>query len=276
MGLIKVTLPRQAISLEADPNRLAQVVSNLLNNSAKYTPQGGHIELSAEQRNGEVILTVRDDGVGIPAAMQDRIFEMFNQIDRPLEQGHKGLGIGLTLVKRLVEMHGGTVEVQSEGANKGSEFRVRLPILTEPASHEPEAIHKDVAGNTTGHRVLVVDDNTVAAKMLSKVVEMMGNEVCTAYDGQQAIEVAAEFLPDVVLMDIGMPKKNGYEAARHIRRQPWGEKMMLVALTGWGQEDDKRRTKEAGFDYHLVKPAESTALQKLLAIAEGKRPGESS
>ena len=261
---LRVTLPRQAITLDADPNRLAQVISNLLNNSAKYTSQGGHIELSAEQVNGEVIITVRDDGIGIPVEMQDRIFEMFDQLDRPLEQGHKGLGIGLTLVKRLVEMHGGTVEVRSEGTNRGSEFRVRLPVLTKSAPHEPKTPYKNVAANTTRLSVLVVDDNTAAAKLLSSVIKMMGNEVRTANDGQQAIEVAAEFLPDVVLMDIGMPKMNGYEAAQHIRQQPWGEKMILVALTGWGQEEDKLRTKEAGFDHHLVKPADPSELRRLL------------
>lgn len=268
---LKVTLPQQTVYLEADPNRLAQVVSNLLINSAKYTPQEGKIWLSAEQAGEEVIIAIKDDGIGIPTEMQDRLFEMFNQIDRPLEQGHKGLGIGLTLVKRLVEMHGGMIEVRSEGTNRGSEFKVRLPILAESLPREPKATQKDVAVNTKGLRVLVVDDNTAAAKMLSSIIRMMGNEVRIANDGQEAIERAGDFLPDVVFMDLGMPRMNGYEAAGHIRKQPWGEKMMLVALTGWGQEEDKRRTKEAGFNYHLVKPAESVELQKLLSLAEDRR-----
>lgn len=269
---LTVTLPPQSVSIEADPNRLAQVVSNLLNNSAKYTPQRGHIWLTAEHEEGDVIIRVSDDGIGIPAEVQNDIFEMFNQINRDLEHGHKGLGIGLTLVKRLVEMHGGRVEVRSNGVGQGSEFSVRLPISVESSTSEREATEHDVAVTTSGLRILVVDDNKAAADMLSMVVKTLGNDVRTANDGQQAIEVAAEFLPDVVLMDIGMPKMNGYEAARHIRQQPWSEKMVLVALTGWGQDEDKQRTKEAGFDHHLVKPAEPADLQRLLAMAGGTSP----
>jgi PAS domain S-box-containing protein len=265
---LSVELPEQVIQLEADPHRLAQVVSNLLLNASSYTASRGHIRLSAERQGSNVLVTVRDDGIGVPADMHQRIFEMFAQIeDRSLEKGHKGLGIGLTLVKSLVEMHGGRVEVHSEGKNRGSEFRVLLPILMEAASDGQHLNADDIAaasGNAV--RVLVVDDNTAAVEMLSMFIKMLGNDVRTAYDGEQAIEAAAEFLPDIILMDIGMPRMNGYEAAQHIRQQPWGRAMMLVALTGWGKDEDKRRTKEAGFDHHLVKPAEPAELQRLFTL----------
>jgi len=264
---LTVELPPQPIILNADPSRLAQVLSNLINNAAKYTPDGGNIRLSAECYGHEVSVMVKDNGLGLPANMLGNIFEMFTQIDRSLEEGYTGLGIGLTLVKRLVELHGGSVEVSSEGAGKGSEFRVRIPVLVE--SSDTEEVEKQLeVGKAL--RILIVDDNKDAAKMLSMVVKMLGNEVDTAHDGLEAIEVAARFRPDVVLMDLGMPKMNGYEAAAHIRKQPWGKDILLVALTGWGQDDDKRRTKEAGFDHHLVKPAEPAALQTLLGEYQPK------
>lgn len=266
---LTISVPEHPIYLDADPHRLAQVVSNLLNNAAKYTPEGGRIRLSAQRHGSEVGVSVKDNGIGIPAEMLDRIFEMFAQIDRLMERAYTGLGIGLTLVKSLVEMHGGRIEVHSDGRNRGSEFRVRLPILEEmPVSEPGRSPPTTVANADSRRRVLVVDDNKAAADMLGTVVKMLGNEVRTAGDGQQGIEVAAEFLPNVILMDLGMPKMNGYQAARHIRQQPWGEKMMLVALTGWGQDEDKQRTKEAGFDHHLVKPAEPAELQRLLSMAQ--------
>ncbi|WP_164101015.1 PAS domain S-box protein [Candidatus Laterigemmans baculatus] len=262
---LTVKVPDDPIHLEADPNRLTQVISNLLNNAAKYTPEGGQIGVSVKRQGSDVVVLVRDNGIGIPAEMQQRVFEMFAQIDRPMEKGYVGLGIGLTLVKRLVEMHGGVVEARSEGTDKGSEFSVRLPVLMRspaeerrPESPQPEAVK-------VSRRVLVVDDNKAAADMLALVVKMLGNEVRTASDGQQAVAIAAEYLPEVVLMDLGMPKMNGYEAARHIRQQDWGATMLLVALTGWGQEEDRQRTKAAGFDHHLVKPAEPADLQQLFA-----------
>ncbi len=267
---LTLTLPEESIFLEADPNRLAQVLSNLLNNSTKYTPVGGHIWLSAERQGSDVLLRVKDNGLGIPADMRDSIFEMFTQIDRPLEKGYTGLGIGLTLVKRLVEMHNGSIEVHSDGPDQGSEFRVRLPILIETQAAE-SALIEDTA-KTASLRILVVDDNKAAATMLKMVVKMLGNEVRAAHDGQEAVEVAADFRPDVVLMDLGMPRMSGYEAARHIREQAWGQNMVLVALTGWGQEEDRERTREAGFDHHLVKPAEPAALQELLANHPSRMP----
>lgn len=263
---LTVSLPEQPLYLNADPNRLAQVFSNLLNNSTKYTPAGGRIKLSAEQQRGVVIVSVEDNGLGIPAEMLDNIFEMFTQIDRPQEKGYTGLGIGLSLVKSLVEMHDGRIEVRSQGSGAGSVFSVRLPVLPESSSEQPTPSHADASATKTSikRKVLVVDDNKAAATMLSMVVKMLGNEVRKAHDGKEGIEVAEEFLPDMILMDIGMPRMNGYEAARHIRLQAWSSGMMLVALTGWGQEEDKIRTKDAGFDHHLVKPAEPAAIQNLL------------
>ena len=250
--------------LDADPNRLAQVFSNLLNNAAKYTPEGGRILLSAERSGAQVVVSVRDNGIGIPLDMQMRVFEMFTQIDRPMERAYPGLGIGLTLVKSLVEMHGGTVEVESLGVNQGSEFRVRLPLAMGGAPQEPQLDELRGSAVKPRRRVLVVDDNRAAVETLSTVVRMLGSEVRTAGDGQEALEIAEAYRPDVVLMDLGMPRMNGYEAARRIREQPWGEGIMLVALTGWGQDEHRDRTRAAGFDHHLVKPAEPAALQALL------------
>ncbi|MBI1248826.1 response regulator [bacterium] len=255
------------VTLYADPNRLAQVISNLLNNSAKYTPDGGKITLLIEQPDSEhIAIKVRDTGIGIPADMIDTIFTIFTQVDRSMEQRYSGLGIGLTLVKSLVEMHGGTVTVTSDGEGKGSEFQVLLPIDEKdhpenvPTNESPGA----VVTKPGEHRVLVVDDNQAAAEMLSKVVKLLGNTVMTAEDGQQAIEVAEQFKPEIILMDLGMPRLNGYEAARHIRKQPWGKDILLIALTGWGQQEHRAKTTAAGFDHHLVKPAEPSELRRLI------------
>jgi len=263
---LTVTLPDQPVFMEADPTRLAQVLSNLLNNAAKYTPNQGRIQLSAEIHGSEVEVVVQDNGLGIHAEMKERIFEMFGQVDRSLDGGYTGLGIGLTLVKTLVEMHQGTIEVRSEGPNQGSAFELRLPVLANTATSSSEPDRGDPAFDDQSRlRILVVDDNHAAAQMLKMVVELLGNEVRVAHDGKQAVDAAAKFLPEIILMDIGMPIMNGYEAARFIRQQTWGEKMVLVALTGWGQDEDKQRTNEAGFDHHLVKPAEPAVLKQLLA-----------
>jgi PAS domain S-box-containing protein len=262
---LTVTIPEEPIELEADPHRLAQIFSNLLNNAAKYTPEGGQIGVRAERHSGRVVLAVSDTGIGIPAEMLDRVFQMFTQIERPVERGYTGLGIGLTLVKSLVAMHGGSVEVHSGGENQGSEFRVFLPIINEPDSQLiAKASNHNRAAGPDSRRVLVVDDNVDAARTLSIVVKVLGSEVRIANDGKEAIALAAEFLPDLILMDIGMPVMNGYEAARHIRQQPWGKAITLVALTGWGQDEDRARTKEAGFNHHLVKPADPVEIRKFL------------
>lgn len=261
---LTVTIP-EPIIVDADPHRLAQVVSNLLSNAAKYTPEGGRISLSSEHQNGEVVISVCDNGIGIPTEMQTQIFEMFTQIDRPMEKGYTGLGIGLTLSKSLVDLHHGRIEVFSEGVNQGCEFRVRLPLPADTPAEEPQS--RQLQLNTTHQlrrKILVVDDNKAAATLLSMSVKMLGCEVRTAGDGEEAIRVATEFRPDVILMDIGMPKMNGYDAARHLRQQPWGQKILLVALSGWGTTADQQRSQEAGFDHHLIKPADPSALQRLL------------
>ena len=261
---LTVTLPPKPIYLNADPTRLAQVVGNLLNNACKFTDKGGRISLTVERAGGRAVIRVRDTGIGIAADQLPHIFDMFTQVDTSLERSVSGLGIGLTLVKNLVEMHDGTVEVSSAGLGRGSEFVVRLPVSAvtpepppEPPPGEPEP--------TTGRRILVVDDNRDSAESLADLLKLTGNETHTAHDGLEAVEAAATFRPGVVLLDIGLPKMNGYEAARKIRAQPWGKGMVLVALTGWGQDEDRRKSKEAGFDGHLVKPVDLAALTKLLA-----------
>ncbi|HYG62706.1 MAG TPA: ATP-binding protein [Thermoanaerobaculia bacterium] len=265
---VEVVLPPDPVYLDADPVRLAQIFGNMLNNSCKYTDPGGKIRLTAERRDGDVLVKIRDNGLGIPPDKLGSIFEIFTQVDRTLERSQGGLGLGLTLVKRLVEMHGGTVAAHSDGPGRGSEFVVRLPALQEQRAGEPSA-EPDVPKATAGHRILVVDDNQDSALSLAMLLEISGHEVRTAYDGLEAIDAAAEFRPDIVLMDVGMPKLNGYDAARRIRAEPWGERMLLVAVTGWGQEEDRRRTTEAGFDGHLVKPVDFGAVTKLLDSMRG-------
>jgi len=263
---LTLDIPEKVIHLHADPNRLAQIFSNLLTNAAKFTPEGGEIWLKAERQGNDVVVVVRDQGIGIPAEKMDRIFEMFGQIDHPLQRSSTGLGIGLALVKLLVEMHGGEIRARSEGLGHGSEFAVRLPALAEKPIVTAEALPTQEHTDDPSNRVLVVDDNEAAAQMLSMMVKILGNEVRIAKDGAEAIAVAEEFVPEVILMDIGMPQMNGYEAARYIRQQEWGKKIMLIALTGWGQDEHKRQSQEAGFDFHLVKPAEPAELENLLRL----------
>jgi len=266
---LTVTLPPEPVYLDADPTRLAQVFLNLLNNSAKYTPQGGHIWLTVERAKGEAVIRVRDTGVGIAAEMLPRIFELFTQVEGSLERSHGGLGIGLSLVRRLVEMHGGTVEARSEGLGRGSEFLVRLPILAQPTPEQPLASgNNETVAAAPKRRILVVDDNRDSAISLGMMLSLMGNEIRTAHDGSEGLEAAAAFRPDVMLLDIGLPKLNGYDVCRRIREQPWGKGMVIVALTGWGQEENKRRSTEAGFNHHMVKPVDPAALEKLLAGLE--------
>jgi PAS domain S-box-containing protein len=267
---LTVTLPPQAVYLQADTTRLAQVLLNLLNNAAKYTEQGGRIWLTAEKEGEHVIVRVKDTGIGIPQEMLPRIFEMFTQVDRSLERSQGGLGIGLTLVQSLVEMHGGTVEAHSDGPGKGSEFVVRLPVAAEIKDRRAGvAMGGETMAAPAKCRILVVDDNQDAADSLAMLLRIMGNEVHTAHDGLEAVGAAGVFLPDVVLLDIGLPKLNGYEAGRRIREQQ-GKGVVLIALTGWGQEEDRRRSKEAGFDHHMTKPVEFDALQKLLVELEAR------
>jgi PAS domain S-box-containing protein len=265
---LTVALPQRPIFLDADLTRLAQVLSNLLTNSAKYTEPGGRIWLSAERRGGEVVVSVRDTGIGIPAESLGNIFDMFSQVDRPIERSSGGLGIGLALVKGLVEMHGGTVAAASEGPGKGSTFTVTLPVLADqPAPPVEPAGDSRAAG--PGRRVLVVDDNRDGAALMAQMLRLLGNEVRTAHDGVEAVEQAGAFRPEVILMDVGMPRLNGLDATRRIRAQPWGKGIKIIALTGWGQENDRERSREAGCDGHLVKPVDLPDLEEMLAESRG-------
>jgi PAS domain S-box-containing protein len=259
------TLPEEPIHLDADGVRLAQVVSNLLNNAARYTPAGGTIWLAGERSGDEVVVTVRDDGTGIDAEMLPRIFDMFSQGSGAPEGAPGGLGIGLSLVRGVVELHGGRVEARSEGPGRGSEFVVRLPGAAPDAVREaPAPEPRRDERPRTSRRVLIADDLRDSADTLAVLLRMAGHDAHTAYDGAEAVARAAEVRPDVVLLDLGMPLLSGYEACRQIRAEPWGRGIFLVALTGWGQEDDRRRTEEAGFDRHLVKPVDPDALLALL------------
>ena len=266
---LTVTIPGEPIVIEADLVRLSQVFSNLLNNAAKYTDNGGRVWLNAERRDGTVVVSVRDNGVGIPAPMLPHVFEMFTQVNRSLERTRGGLGIGLSIVKRLVEMHGGTVEARSDGHGQGSELVVELPILPGAPPQEEAREEGERTGETSRRRILVADDNEDSAASLAMMLEIMGHEVRTAADGLTAFEAASAYRPDAILLDIGMPRLNGYETCRLLREQPWGQGILLLALTGWGQDDDKRRSREAGFDHHLVKPIEPAMLQKLLGALGG-------
>ena len=270
---LTVTMPPEPIHLDADLTRLSQVFLNLLNNAAKYTERGGRIELTVEREGDQVLVRVKDTGIGIPPEMLPHVFDMFTQVDRSLERSEGGLGIGLTLVQRLVEAHGGAVEARSEGPGKGSEFVVRLPIAREgngalgPRT-DGATVHRAA---DTPRRVLVVDDNLDSAETLEMLLGNLGHEVRTAHDGLEGVGVAAAFQPDVVLLDIGLPKLNGYDAARRIRALR-GDGVVLIAVTGWGQDEDRRRSREAGFDHHLTKPVNLGALQKLLNASRSSRP----
>ena len=262
---LSLVVPTVPIYLYGDMSRLAQVISNLLNNSAKYTERGGRIRLCVEQLGSEIVVTVEDNGVGIPAHMLSKVFEMFTQVDRSLEMSRGGLGIGLSLVQRLVELHGGSVLAHSKGKGRGSAFVVRLPVVLSLAGDHQEDGEVQPVRSPPRRRILVVDDNRDAAISLAELLTIMGNETQTAYDGLEALAVAAAFRPDVTLLDIGMPKLNGYEVCRRIRQQAWGESMVLYALTGWGQEEDQQRSLAAGFDAHLVKPVLAADLEALLS-----------
>lgn len=262
---LTVTLPPEPVDLDVDLTRLAQVFLNLLNNAAKYTEPGGQLLLTAAREGDDLVVTVNDSGIGISAEMLPRVFDLFIQEGRSLGRSQGGLGIGLTLVKRLVQMHGGSIEVFSEGPGKGSEFVVRLPVVTPSSSSgRPGRSEISEAAPSSAHRILVVDDNRDAAEMLAELLILSGNELRLAHDGLEALEVSDDFRPDVVLLDIGLPGMNGYEVARKIREQTWGERIVLVALTGWGQDEDKRRSRDAGFDHHLTKPVEPDVLLALL------------
>jgi len=259
--VLSVSAPSEPAFLNADPVRFAQILSNLLNNAAKYTPPGGRIALKAEHRGDEVEVSVTDNGIGIPGESLEAIFEMFTQVGSQSSNGQSGLGIGLSLAKGLVALHGGTIQAHSEGLGRGSEFRVRVPMRL---THDADSA-TPVRTAATAHRlkILVVDDNRDAAESLSTLLQLKGHEVRSAYDGENALQLAEEFRPQMVLLDLGMPKMNGYEACRRIRDHAWGAQMTLIAVTGWGQEDDRRKSTDAGFDGHLVKPIDPENLDEL-------------
>ena len=259
---LTLAIPSEPLTLEADPVRLAQVFSNLLNNAAKYTETPSEIRLTVRRQGKEAVISIRDYGIGIAREMLPRVFEMFAQIDSSRPGSMSGLGIGLTLVQNLVQMHQGTITASSEGLGKGSEFIVHLPLAEGPATAAEEPVAETAA--PVSMRVLVVDDNQDAADSLGMVLKFLGTDVRVCHDGPSALEMLGTFRPDLVLLDLGMPGMDGYEVARRIRQNPEYRDLTLIALTGWGQEDDRRRSRSAGFDHHLIKPAGVDALRALM------------
>ena len=247
---------------DADPTRVAQALSNLLNNASRYTPAGGQITITAASRHGTAIITFEDTGIGIPADMLPHIFNMFTQLQGYRDRTHGGLGIGLTLARRLIELHGGTIEASSEGVDRGSCFRVRVPLSARSADTAPSPGQQGATGMKC--RVLIAEDNVDAAEMMSMLLTVKQHDVRVAHDGEQAVAVARDFQPHIAFVDIGMPRVDGFETARRLRAL-LGGRVTLVALTGWGQDEDKRKAREAGFDHHLTKPPEPDVLDRLIA-----------
>jgi PAS domain S-box-containing protein len=269
---LRASPPPEPMYVDGDATRLTQIVTNLLDNAAKYTDPGGEIWLSAERDGNEAVIRVKDSGIGISADMLPKIFDMFTQAGMSLDRAQGGLGVGLSLVERLVKLHGGTVTAYSAGPGKGSQFTVRLPTV---AAHDtvPElrAEHARIEpGNRC--RVLVVDDNIDSADSLAMLLRMLGHEVQIANEAAEALRLLDEFRPQVAILDIGLPKVSGYELGRQIRERPWASDVVLVALTGWGQEQHRRRSAESGFDHHLTKPVEFDVLQQILAEADRSLP----
>lgn len=263
---LTLSLPTESLQVEGDIPRLTQALSNLLSNAAKYTEKGGDLQLAAEALDGKVSIRVKDDGMGIPADLLPRVFDLFTQADRTLGRAKGGLGIGLALVKNIVEMHGGTVRAASAGPGQGSEFVVELPLRGEPAPEEaPTAGRPDAEGmETLSRRILVVDDNLDTADSLALLLELGGHEVRTTHDGVRALEVAQAFQPDVVLLDIGLPRMDGYEVAERLRLHPETRRSLLIAISGYGQDEDRQRAFAAGFDHHLIKPVDYETLKALI------------
>jgi PAS domain S-box-containing protein len=270
---LTVESPAQEVWVEGDPVRLSQALTNLLNNAAKYTDPGGRIWLTAARSDGDAVIRVRDSGIGIDPLMVPHVFDLFVQADRRTGVSATGVGIGLTLARRLVELHGGRVDAFSPGIGLGSEFVMRLPVVE--ASRVPTSDVRAESAKSPAERnalrVLVVDDNVDAADGLALLLDLQGHQTRVAYDGATALEAAAEFRPDIAILDIGMPMMDGYELARRLRKAPETEKTVLVAMTGWGQEEDVRKATEAGFHHHLVKPSEPAVLEELLADYDRER-----
>lgn len=266
---LKVQLPDEPIILDADPDRLEQTIANLLHNAAKYSPPGSKIELKAERVGNELFLSVRDNGIGISTEMLPRVFEMFIQADRTLDRSQGGLGIGLTLAQRIVQMHGGSIEAKSAGIGCGSEFSIRLPIVTDPVVAEVEvtsaAAEKIERAQGAGLKILIAEDNRDSAATMAILLRSLGHQVEIAHDGSEALKVVNAYQPDAFLVDIGLPVIDGYDVAKRVRQQPQLNRTRLIAVTGYGTPEDKERSSVAGFDFHLVKPVPFQALQDLLA-----------
>jgi CheY-like chemotaxis protein len=259
-----VELPEEPVRLDADPVRLAQVFLNLLSNAAHYTNEGGTITLAAKCHDDLLELTVEDNGIGMAPDMLERVFGAFVQLESPLGRTRAGLGIGLTLARALIRMHDGTIRAESAGPGEGSRFVVLLPL--KPLESTSTAAPADpLLTGRAQHRIIVVDDNEDAALVLSMQLRLAGHELKTAYSGGAALELGREFRPDAVIMDIGMPGMNGFDTARQLRQEPWGKNVLLIAVTGWGQPEVRRQSRDAGFDFHLVKPVKAIDIEKLLA-----------
>jgi PAS domain S-box-containing protein len=261
---LSIKLPAEPIYVSGDSTRLAQVVGNLLNNACKFTEPGGRIGVAVDTADSQAVIRIYDSGIGLAVDQLDRIFNLFTQVDTSLERSQSGLGIGLTLVKSLVEMHGGTVEAHSAGLGEGSEFVVHLPKLSQVAQPLQSELESTLSKRVTGRRILVVDDNQDSADSLALLLKLAGHETHTAYDGLLALEEADRIRPEVILLDIGLPELNGYEVAHTLREKTWGKNILLLALTGWGQPENRRRTQESGFDGHLVKPVEVASLMEIV------------
>jgi signal transduction histidine kinase/CheY-like chemotaxis protein len=276
---LELSLPPEPIELEVDPLRMSQALSNLLTNAAKYTDEGGSIKVTAALEPEGLAIKVKDTGIGLSAAVMPRVFDMFSQVDSAIDRAEGGLGIGLALVKGLLALHGGTVDVTSAGLGQGSEFVLRLPLSAIVSKRRVESVGKSGAtpGASPRGKILVVDDNRDAAESLAVVLDMFGHEVFVGHSGADALELGARERPDAVILDIGMPDMTGYEAARRIRREAWGRHVFLLAVTGWGQADDKEKARLSGFDWHLTKPVDPDQVELLLAdvLKNRSAPGRS-
>jgi signal transduction histidine kinase len=264
---LTVALPPRALPVEGDATRLTQVIGNVLHNASKYTPDGGRIRIQLHSEENEAVITVTDTGIGIPAEMLGNVFDLFTQVNRALDRAHGGLGIGLALVRRIVEMHGGRVSASSAGVDQGTEIQIRLNLVAEEAA---AALPESRSGSEglpalAARNILVVDDNEDAAALIALLLKLAGQEVRTANGGAEALELAAQSHPDIIFLDLAMPGLNGYETARRIRQEPWGQDVTLIALSGWGQRRDRALTAEAGFSAHLVKPVSEAQLLSVLA-----------
>jgi two-component system CheB/CheR fusion protein len=257
----RITLRAESVVVNADSTRLAQIVSNVLDNAVKFTPNGGSIDIDVQREGQEALLRVTDNGMGIAPEMLSRVFELFAQGDQPMDRPAGGLGIGLTLSRRLAELHGGTITVESEGRGRGAQFTVRLPVETAAALARPPA----EPAPERPRNILIVEDNDDARESMRLLLESLGHRVIASSDGQRGLALALQYVPEVVLIDLGLPGLDGYEVARGLRSIPEGKTAMLIAVTGYGQQDDRRRSKEAGFDAHLVKPVSQSLLSSLIS-----------